>query len=74
MMSPRVRKHNRSSGNRGWVLLDGLMHFVREETGKDRHTHLSNILQATAHVAKVECDFGPDMLKMRAFRQRVNHR
>jgi hypothetical protein len=74
-MSQRVRKRKRASVNRGGVVLDALMHFVRQETGRDRHTDLSNILQATANVAKVERAFDPDMLKMRALRnrKRLNH-
>jgi hypothetical protein len=63
-MSQRVRAPKRPEVAGRIVVLDMLIQFVREETGKPHYAELSEILTATANTEGVNKDFSTGLLKM----------
>lgn len=58
----RARKRPKVAGR--ILVLDMLIQFVREQTGKPHYAELSEILTATANAKGVNKDFSVDLLKM----------
>jgi hypothetical protein len=63
-MSRSVRALKKPKVGGRILVLDMLIQFVREETGKPHYAELAEILTATANANEVIKDFSPDLLKM----------